>query len=56
MTRNQKNREIDKQPKQEHHVPPAGEHDKPELTDPQKTPGTGILPDEEQPDVEGPTG
>jgi hypothetical protein len=45
-----------KRPKPEKKIPPAGPHDKPELTDPSKTPGTGILPEEDQPEVEGPTG
>jgi hypothetical protein len=56
MTQNPKNREIDKQPKPDRKVPPAGPHDKPELTDPQKAPGSGMLPDADEPEVEGPTG
>lgn len=35
---------------------PAGPHDRPDLTDDHKTPGTGMLPDEPTPDVEGPSG
>jgi hypothetical protein len=56
MTNNPKNRDVHKQPKPDQKTPPAGPHDKPELTDSEKAPGTGILPEEEQPDVEGPTG
>lgn len=56
MIRNPKNHEFDKQRKSDQKTPPAGPHDKPELTDPEKAPGTGILPEEDQPDVEGPTG
>lgn len=35
---------------------PAGTHDKPELTDHHKTPGTGMLSDEDHDEVEGPSG
>jgi hypothetical protein len=49
------NRDVDKRPKPDEKIPPAGPHDKPELTDPEKAPGTGILPEEDQPDVESPT-
>jgi hypothetical protein len=56
MTRNPANREIDKQPKPEQKIPPAGPHDKPSQTDKEKTPGSGVLPDPNAPDVEGPTG
>lgn len=51
-----KNRDVDKQPAPDQKTPPAGPHDKSDLNDPEKTPGTGILPEEDQPDVEGPTG
>jgi hypothetical protein len=37
-------------------VSPAGPHDRPGLTDPGKTPGSGMLPDDPAPDVEGPSG
>lgn len=53
---NSKNRAFDKQPKSNQDVSPAGPHDKPKLTDPHKTPGTGMLPDSESKEVEGPTG
>ncbi|MGX9393835.1 hypothetical protein ACWX0K_13385 [Nitrobacteraceae bacterium UC4446_H13] len=49
------NRDVDKRPKPDEKIPPAGPHDKPELTDPEKAPGTGILPEKDQPDVESPT-
>jgi hypothetical protein len=31
-------------------LPAAGPHDKPELTNPEATPGTGMLPDPKKPD------
>lgn len=56
MTQQTKNRDFDKQPKPDQKVSPAGPHDKPELTDAHKTPGSGVLPDSDQKEVEGPTG
>ncbi|MGB3445465.1 MAG: hypothetical protein WBA48_02060 [Xanthobacteraceae bacterium] len=56
MTTDRKTRDTDRHPNPDEKIPPAGPHDKPELTDPEKAPGTGILPEEDQPDVEGPTG
>lgn len=56
MTQQAKNRAFDKQPKPDQKIPPAGPHDKPELTDETKTPGSGILPDKDHKEVEGPTG
>jgi hypothetical protein len=56
MSRNPNNRDIDRQPKPEQDMPPAGPHGKPEQTDRDKTPGSGVLPDPDAPDVEGPTG
>jgi hypothetical protein len=56
MMENPKNRAFDKQPKSDQDVSPAGPHDKPKLTDPHKTPGTGMLQDSESKEVEGPTG
>lgn len=35
---------------------PAGPHDKPELTDEKKTPGSGMLPDRDDKEVEAPSG
>ncbi|MDQ0457250.1 hypothetical protein [Rhizobium paknamense] len=32
-------------------MPPAGPHARPELTDKEKTPGTGALPEDSQEDV-----
>lgn len=54
MMSNPKNRDIDKQPKPDQKIPPAGPHD--EHRDENKAPGTGILPEQEEDDVEGPTG
>jgi hypothetical protein len=44
MAHNEKNREINRQPKPNKELPPAGPHDKPELTDTDKTAGTAMLP------------
>jgi hypothetical protein len=43
-------------PKSEKDVSPAGPHDRPELTDDQKTPGSGMLPDDATTEIEGPSG
>lgn len=56
MTDASKNRDNDKQPGRDDKVPPAGAHDKPHLTDKHKTPGSGVLPDKDHPEIEGPTG
>jgi hypothetical protein len=53
---NPKNRETDKQPGADQKLPAAGPHDKSDQTDKDKAPGTGILPEEDVTDVEGPTG
>ena len=37
-------------------MPPAGPHAKPELTDKDKTPRSGVLDEAEQPSTEAPTG
>jgi len=37
-------------------LPAAGPHEKPELTDPERTPGTGALPDPDSDRVETGTG
>ena len=42
--------------KQDEDISPAGTHDKPELTDHHKTPGSGMLPDKDDAEVEGPSG
>ena len=39
-------------PKSGKDLPPAGPHDKPELTDPLKTPGTGMLPTSGKKDID----
>jgi hypothetical protein len=36
--------------------PPAGPHAKPELTDKDKTPGSGVLPEADETQTEAPTG
>jgi hypothetical protein len=56
MTDTSKNRPSDRQPKPDQKISPAGTHDKPELTDDHKTPGTGVLPDKDHQEIEGPTG
>ena len=56
MAENAKNREINRQPKPGQELPPAGPHAKPELTDKDKTGGTGMLPEPDEKNVEGPTG
>ena len=56
MTQQAKNRAFDKQPKPDQKIPPAGPHDKPDLTDENKTPGSGVLPEKDHKEVEGPTG
>lgn len=55
MNNGSKKRDDDKTT-QDEKIPPAGTHDKPELTDHHKTPGSGMLPDQDQDEVEGPTG
>jgi hypothetical protein len=42
-------------PKPEPDMPPAGPHERPELTDPEKTPGAGTLPEPDDPNA-APTG
>lgn len=47
------NKEVNKEPcgagETAAEPPPAGPHAKPELTNPQATPGAGLLPDPEEP-------
>jgi hypothetical protein len=56
MARNAKNRKADRRPKPDPEPPLAGPHAKPELTDKDKTAGTGMLPEADEKDVEGPSG
>jgi hypothetical protein len=56
MTDTNKTRDVDKRPAPDDKISPAGPHDKPHLTDEHKTPGSGMLPDDDHPEVEGPTG
>jgi hypothetical protein len=55
MTDHQKEPDTDSGSKPDEKSP-AGPHDTPELTDKEKTPGTGMLPDADDPDVEAPSG
>jgi len=55
MSNDIKKRDSDKSTRDEK-ISPAGPHDKPELTDHHKTPGSGVLPDKDGDEVEGPTG
>lgn len=41
---------------QDDDMPPAGPHAKPELIDEEKTPGSGVLPDEDDDATDAPTG
>ena len=54
--RETKNRAFDQRPKPDQKIPPAGPHDRPELTDENRTPGSGVMPDKDHKEVEGPTG
>jgi hypothetical protein len=56
MARNAKNRKMDRGPKPDQEPPLAGPHAKPELTDKDKTAGTGMLPEPDEKEVEGPSG
>ena len=56
MNRNPADRATDKKPKPDQQVPPAGPHGKPSQTDKEKTPGSGMLPEPDEKDVEGPSG
>lgn len=51
-----KNRKSEQQQPRDDGISPAGAHHKPHLTDERKTPGTGMLPEKDDPEVEGPTG
>lgn len=55
MTNASKKRDGDKL-KPDENISPAGPHDKPELTDHHKTPGSGMLPSKDDDEVEGPSG
>lgn len=51
------NKQDDKKPaSRDEKTSPAGTHDKPELTDHHKTPGTGMLSDDHNREVDGPSG
>jgi hypothetical protein len=44
------------QPAPKSKMPPAGPHAKPELTDKEKTPSSGVLPEPDDKQTEAPTG
>ncbi|MCP8938827.1 hypothetical protein NK718_09900 [Alsobacter sp. SYSU M60028] len=46
----------ERRPTEQGGPPPAGPHAKPELTDPDKTPGAGTLPEPRRDDVSSGTG
>jgi hypothetical protein len=48
-------RRAPRQPPSER-MPPAGPHAKPELTDKDKTPRSGMLPEADQKEIEAPSG
>lgn len=52
---NEKN-DADAKPDKKKQAPPAGPHAKPELTDKDKTPGTGSLPDPSDKDQDSVSG
>lgn len=51
MTKKTKPKTVDKGPSSPNDIPPAGQHAKPSLTDCDKTPGAGSLPDDDAKDV-----
>lgn len=51
MTKKTKPKTVDKRPSSPNDIPPAGPHAKPSLTDYDKTPGAGSLPDDRAKDV-----
>ena len=50
-----KRKPKDPKPRPERDIPPPGPHARPELLDPEKTPGTGVLPNPDDPNP-SPTG
>jgi len=51
-----KTRETNRRPNPKQKLPASGPHGKPELTDKEKTEGTGMLPEPDESNVEGPSG
>jgi hypothetical protein len=47
---------IEQQPSPTTKMPPAGPHAKPELTDKEKTPASGVMPEPDDKQIEAPTG
>ena len=56
MRNDPKNPKPKRRPKPDAKLPLAGAHAKPELTDSEKTPGSGVMPDPDEKDVEAPSG
>jgi hypothetical protein len=56
MSNDAKHPKASRRQKADENVPPAGAHAKPELTDSEKTPGSGVMPEPDQKDVEAPSG
>lgn len=56
-SQNQRKRRDDRAVTRKHdHIPPAGPHARPELTNPDLTPGTGVLPNDDNDANPQPTG
>lgn len=51
MTKKTKSKTVEKGPSSPNDIPPAGPHANPSLTDYDKTPGAGSLPDDREKDV-----
>jgi hypothetical protein len=56
MTNDAKHPKANRRRKGDEKLPPAGAHDRPELTDSEKTPGSGVMPEPDPKDVEAPSG
>ena len=56
MSNDPKKPKANRRPKPDKKLPPAGSHAKPELTDTEKTLGSGVMPDPDEKDVEAPSG
>ena len=56
MSNDPKKPKATRRSKPDKKLPPAGAHAKPELTDTEKTPGSGVMPDPDEKDVEAPSG
>jgi hypothetical protein len=56
MSKDPKHLKGNRRRKVDEKLPPAGAHAKPELTDSEKTPGSGVVPDSDEKEVEAPSG